>query len=54
MLEAHSVQSVVCWFTQNKLVDGALIKGLHKPLVPMEIIEKNRDILSGRKKNYVI
>lgn len=40
-------------YTRNKLVEG-VNKGLHKALVEPEIIEKNVDIITGRKKNYII
>lgn len=40
-------------FTKSKLVKG-VHKGLHKPLVPLEVIETNIDIITGRKRNYIL
>lgn len=40
-------------YTRNKLVEG-LNKGLHKPMVEPGVIEKNIDIITGRKKNYIL
>lgn len=45
--------SIYAGYTKNKLVNE-VIKGLHKPLVSIEIIKKNIDIIDGTKKNYVI
>ena len=40
-------------FTRSRLVKEE-VKGLHKPLVSKDIIETNIDIITGRKKNYVL
>lgn len=40
-------------FTENKLVEG-VNKGLHKPLVHKDIIDKNKDLLMGRRRNYIL
>lgn len=40
-------------YTKNKLVEG-VNRGLHKPLVPKEIIDRNVELISGRKKNYIL
>jgi site-specific DNA recombinase len=40
-------------FTKSKLVEG-MNKGRHKALVSMEVIETNIDIITGRKRNYVL
>jgi site-specific DNA recombinase len=39
-------------FVRSKL-SQKITKGLHKALVPEEIITKNRDLILGNKKNYV-
>lgn len=38
-------------YVKTKLTDK-LYKGLHKPLVSMEVIQKNRDIIEGTVNNY--
>lgn len=40
-------------FTKSRLVEEEM-KGLHKALVPREIIETNIDIITGRKRNYSV
>lgn len=53
-MKAILTNPIYAGYTRNKLVDGALTKGLHKPLVPVEVIEKNQELISGRRKNYVV
>ena len=40
-------------YTSSRLVDKAS-KGLHKPLVSIEVIKKNIELIDGSKKNYVL
>ena len=38
-------------YVTTKLTDK-VVKGLHEPLVPLEVIQKNRDIIDGTVNNY--